>query len=358
MEEVIVDQFIPSPESLLNKSLIAYGSSNSGKTFLLKYFMYMIRHKLPTAYAFSPTNEEKHELDQILPPLYVYNDVRTETIKEIYERQRAIASIYNMTKDAKKIRPIFERVANPRARQELSNLESKNRFISSKLEKNYKDPAVLSMKKKELATLVEKQKLIIYRKTIMEQSKFATLTEEQAFIARHMKIIPFTLIVFDDCTNELVSVIKEGKKKKDETIKNFFFKGRWAYVTHWYAMHDDKNLDTDVRKNAQISVFTTKQVAYTFFQRPSNGFTKNQIKVAEQIIRSVFNEDGANRFPEHSKLLYQREEDKFYYIVAKPVVDFKLGAKKLHEISNQIKKKDITEPNKYFNKFVKSQNLS
>jgi len=353
MTELVVDEFIPTPENLLNKSLIAYGSSGSGKTTLLLYFMYVLRNKFPTAYAFAPTNEEKHELDQIIPPMFVYDNVKTETIKEIYERQRATANIYNMTKNPEVIRPIFDKVANPKARQELHLLNIRVSNAERGLEKQFKDVALLSMKKKELTVLAEKKKVEIYRSTIREQGKFASLSEEHAFIVRHIRLVPYTLIIFDDCTNEIVSIIKEGRKKQDETIKNFFFRGRWAYVTHWYALHDDKNLDTDVRKNSHISVFTTKQVAYTFFQRASNGFTRNQVKAAEQIIRSVFNEDNSNRFPKYSKLLYQRDADKFYYVVAKPVPPFKLGAKRLHEVSFKIKKKDSTEKNKFFNKYAK-----
>jgi hypothetical protein len=161
--------------------------------------------------------------------------------------------------------------------------------------------------------------------------------------------------LFEDATIELQQIIKQGKKTGDETIKNFLFKGRWANITHFYIFHDDKGVDTDIRKNAHISIFTNKQVALSFFTRPSNGFTPSQRKKAERVIHAVFNEDGRGLFPAYSKLIYIREKDEFMYIVAKEVGDFKIGAKKLHDLSEQMKKRDmINKNNKYYCKFIKA----
>lgn len=354
VQDITIEKFKIHPSNILDRGIIFYGPTGSGKTTVLKHFMYVCRDKFPMVHAFAPTNEEKHELDQIFPPMCVHDKLSLQKIKEIYHRQKAASNIYTEVNNVENLAQLYAKIRTPTDEARLRLLEEKKAATVIKMSKKFAAQQ-LKAEREKLDRFHNARKVAIYKEIIsknISKFKFITLTPEQTRILDNINIIPETLIIFEDATSELQALIKEGNKKNDEIIKSFFFKGRWAKITHFYIFHDDKAVDTDIRKNAHISVFTHKQVALTFFTRLSNGFTTDQRKKAQEIIQAVFNEDGHSRFPPFSKLVYVREQDKFYYTVANVYDDFKMGAPKLHELSEKIKKKNtMNSSNKYYNKF-------
>jgi ABC-type iron transport system FetAB ATPase subunit len=357
-EEIEINEFQVNATNLLNKGVIFYGPSGSGKTTMLLHFIHEIKNFFPIGFAFAPTNQEKHELDKIFPPICVHETLKLELIRDIYERQRAATNVYNTINTIESMLPIYRLVATPKDRQFTDAMEIKRSRVIGLLKNKYGDSVEFRQQLQKLDVIYNK-KLAAYYKSIIKQNKRAlmgrynNMNNNQKMVVKNIDLRPNALILFEDATTELNSLIKEGEKKKEEVIKNFFFKGRWANITHFYIFHDDKGVQTDVRKNAHISVFTNKQVASTFFSRPSNGFTTEQRKKANIIIRAVFNEDGKDSFPKHSKLIYERETDIFYYCVAKLHDNFKICDTRLHHLSETIKSKNNqSTTNKYYNKFV------
>lgn len=358
MDEVEITEFEVCANNLLNKGVIFYGPSGSGKTTMLLHFIYEIKKHFPVAFAFAPTNQEKHELDKIFPPICVHETLKLDVIKNIYERQRATSNVYNTINNIDNMMSVYKIIMTQKDRQYTDAMDVKRTRIVGMLKNKYGD-TVEFRKQVERLDVIHNKKLAQYYKTTIRQNRqslmrqYDRLNNVQKMVVKNIELVPNTLILFEDSTTELNNLIKEGEKKKEEVIKNFFFKGRWANITHFYIFHDDKGVQTDVRKNAHISIFTNKQVASTFFSRISNGFTNEQRKKANAIIRAVFNEDGKESFPKHSKLIYERESDTFYYCVAKLHDNFKICHQKLHQVSEVVKNKSMRDnTNKYFDKFI------
>jgi hypothetical protein len=364
-EEIIIPPLKKTNMIFLNKSVIFYGPSGSGKTKAIYNYMYIMYDIFPTVFVFAPTENQKGDFGQHVPIPLIFEEFGVKEVRNIYLRQKAATSIYNNANNLKVLHNLFIRVANGKAVQfqkKLILLKEKAKHQTAGL---YSDSSVRKAKIEEIEDLFKYKLIRFYKKIIgphIRKLQTQELSKEEKFAIKYLNFNPRTLIVFDDATTELLELIKEGKKKvkgeitKDgEIIKHFFFKGRWASITHWYAFHDDNKLDTDIRKNAFYSVFCDKQVALAFFQRTANSFTTVEKKRAETVINAVFDEKTA---PKWAKLVYSRMEKKFYYLVADDVPDnFQMCSHAVRKYCAQIVKKesgmDMNNPfSKKFEEFI------
>jgi hypothetical protein len=317
VEEIIVGRFKKTVHNILNKSIILYGPSGTGKTTIIKDFLYLLQMIFPTAWGFLPTNAEKHDFDNILKRPLIYEAFGLEEVENVYLRQKAAAEIYNNANDLKILDGLFQRIADAAARNFLQKLlYMRNKAIDEASRGEESESA-----KKERVTDIQdvfKDRLVKFYKQVINSKinrlKQMNLSKEEQYALQYRYFNPRTCIIFDDAYTEIMSMLKEGRKKNKESIKNFFFKGRWAYITHIYGFQDDNRLDSEIRKGAFHSIFTDKQTAMGFFSRQANGFTPSERKRAETVIGEVFSKAGVAL---HRKLVYSRlDRNPFYYIIA------------------------------------------
>ena len=352
-EELIINKYEPKPIDLINKSIIFYGPSNSGKTQIIRDFMFLTKKYFPIAFAFAPTNAEKHDYDSIIPQPLVYEKFDLNDINNIYKRQKIITEIYNNANNIKILKSIYKKIGLNNIYDDMfKRIEKVRKNSLEMIEKEEGD------KKTKIDNLeyVIKTKLNDLYKNIIKKHKIdsSELTEQEQYAVKYININPNVLIVFDDAMTEILSLIKEGKRKNDEVLKDFFYKGRWANITHWYAFHDDKNLDSDIRKNAFISIFTNKQVASTYFARSANGFSNLERKKAEAAIKLVF--ENSNPEMKYAKLIYDRINGglfKYYIATLHEDKDISMCSESLKKFCKEISTNkagfDVTNP--YFSKF-------
>lgn len=116
---------------------------------------------------------------------------------------------------------------------------------------------------------------------------------------------------------------------------------------------DDKEIDSEIRKNATVNIFTTAQVALSNFQRSSNSYPKMEKQRAELCINSIFMKGDKDR--NYKKLIYfqKDDKDKFYYTIADLYDDFKMGCPGLWELNTRIKELNGNDKvnNPFFNKY-------
>ena len=321
-EEIVIRKFPNDINSIMNKSVILYGPSGSGKTRIIRDFMHTTKLCYPLVFAFVPTNAQKHDYDSLIPKPLVFESFDLKNIKEIYTRQKSTTEVYNNANNLKILNSLFLRIATPKDKIfHKKLLFFKDHAITKSEQKNQS----LADKKSKYDEIEEifKNKLIHFYKQVINPNvrklQAMDLSEKEKYALTFRNLNPRILILFDDAFTEVMDLIRKGKKQKDETIKNFFYKGRWANITHWYGFQDEKGLDSEIRKNVFINVFTDKQVAMSYFTRPANSFTCLEKKKAEAVINAVFSEEN---IPQHYKLVYSRsDKNKFYYIIANEYVD-------------------------------------
>jgi hypothetical protein len=179
------------------------------------------------------------------------------------------------------------------------------------------------------------------------------LTEEEKYCIKFINFNPHMMIVLDDCA---AYVSKWGK---NETINRLFFESRHIYVTSFYTMQDDKKLETGIRKNTYLNVFTDANCAISFFINVANSFSKDEKKTANLIANSIFqpNEYG---IPNYKKMIYCRKDttNKFRYIlVDKQYVmgTFRMGSQYLWDLCERIPEDDhkttLSKDNQFYAAF-------
>lgn len=363
-EEIIISPLLKTSLVLLNKSVIFYGPSGSGKTASIYNYMYLMKDIFPTVFVFAPTESEKGDFGKHVPSPMIFEELTIGNIRNIYLRQKEASRIYKIANDVTVLRSLFERVASAESIRLHSHLERLKEIAIEKTNRQYPGISEMGLRKSKINEIIDifSNKIVQFYKKIIspyaEQLKNRNdITKKEKYALKFLGLNPRTLIIFDDATSELLNLIKEGKKKlkgqnsgeNNEVLKAFFFKGRWANITHFYSFHDDGGLDTDIRKNAFYSVFCDQQVALAFFQRTANNFSSVEKKKAEAIINVVFDKSVSPRF---AKLVYAREEKKFYYLVADEVPeDFKMCSRVVRNYCEKVKKKtDMIDTSNPFSK--------
>lgn len=356
-EEIAIQKFNKSKNNLINKSIILYGPSGSGKSTIIRDLMYVVKKSFPLVIAFVPTNAEKHDYDSIIPKPFVHEDFGLKEIKEVYIRQKTMTEIYNNANNVKVLNKLFDRVANPRAKLFLQKMQHLKEKALKEADTKGNTPSERSQKRAEIEEIFKERLTRFYKQIInpnVRRLETMDLDQGERFALKYRSLNPRILITFDDAFTEIMKLVKEGRRKDDEVIKNFFFKGRWANITHWYGFQDDNRLDSDIRKNAFVNIFTDKQVALSYFSRPANSFSMLEKKRAETIINAIFDE---KKMPKHTKLVYIRlDKNRFYHYLADEHKDEDVQmcsrvARKL-AVTVECKDDNFDTSNPYFSRFA------
>ena len=356
-EELVIPKFKPTPQYLINKGIIIYGPTETGKSTIFREFAYLTKDYFPIVFAFAPTNAETHNYDHIIPAPLVFEDITLKQINEIYSRQKIASEIYGNANDLKTLNTLFLKVANARSKMYLEKLLYFKERAIKEADSKYENLSEKKQKKDEIEEIF-KEKLIKFYKQIINPNyrklQNMHLSQEEKFALMYRSLNPHVLIIFDDALTEIMKILKDSKKEGNEVIKNFFFKGRHCKISHWYGFQDDNRLDSDIRKNAHISIFTSKAVALAFFTRAANNFTKTEITKAEAVIDIVFSDQA----PAYAKLVYSRldPKHKFYYIVAREYDDsqVQMCSKPVRDFCKKImiKSSNFDTSNPYYSKFA------
>lgn len=315
------------PTTFLGRSLILYGLSNSGKTVLLNHIMYVMRDLFPVVYAVAGSNATNHSYDDIVPASLIYDKPTLELVQKIYNRQRMVVGLYNLANNMIELKKLYGMIASTQTEAERQRIERESqKMIDEAMRSNIslgeKKSKVKEQEKKRDDNLRAFYKHHI--ENMAESLKCKNLTKEQHIVITYLRLNPRALLLCDDVGTEINALVAMGKKQKDDVLSNFFFKGRHAGMTHFYVFQDDKGLDSGIRKNAFYSIFTSAQVAYAYFERTANNFTKEEKAEAFAAITAVMGKslDSEGR-PNFKKLVYSREApQKFSYVVAEEHENF------------------------------------
>lgn len=319
-------RFVVGPDTFLNKSVIFYGPSKSGKTHLTKYCMAQSSSIFPNVIIMCPTAEDTGDYSGRVPEQMIHDKVQNPYILKVYQRQKAAAKIFKMVNDPDRLFSLFRRVATEKESAFVASIDAAMREALAR--PGADEHAV---RNEYIAKRVNIMRVVITNSLEVLHRDAAMLSAEDQVVLKYLNFNPRLMMIFDDAMTEITRCLKA----KDNSIDDFFFKGRHAFITHFYLFQDDANMPPDLRKNAFYSIFTSSGVARAFFARPSNGVDSSQKDYAEAAIRTVFAPENASKY---CKLIYDRVENTFAYISAGPVANFRMCSDatwKLCETSSQ-----------------------
>ena len=239
-----------------------------------------------------------------------------------------------MVNNKDRLRRLFLKVSNMKLRETEATVVASAQDLIHRTENDEsldfiqrkKDISDVKKSRDEYLTTLYKHVIRVNRRRLIKMH----LSDEEMFVVKYLDFNPNILIVFDDC-----GAVFTKKMQKNKTVQKVFFQGRHSYITTIFVFQDDINLESSLRKNAFMNIFTTQQCAQAYFERSSNNFSKDERKTATKIINTIL---SPARKKEHRKLVYMRDaENPFFYTVAGLYDTFKFGCPALWKYCNKLR---------------------
>jgi Cdc6-like AAA superfamily ATPase len=317
----------------IEQNIILYGESGSGKTVQIREIMYIVRNDIPNIVIISPTEDSNQSYSGLVPKSCIKEEITVNELKRLYERQVEAKKIYLVANDLSRLGRLFIRCATIREREVFNKIRE---HFRKKIER-YKNEINDIEKQKSIINRLNQAKndtIKAYYKDIIAKYKKSLLkgdiSEEEKLIITYLRFNHRIMIIFDDYS---ASAQQWGK---DETVRKILFQGRHEGITFVIAIHNFSLLNTDIRTNAHLSIFTTSISATRYFSASANGFSKSEKIEAENIANGIWKKEETNN---HKKLVYQRNtSDKFKYTIADIQEDFKFGSPYLWKLCQSIEK--------------------
>jgi hypothetical protein len=340
----------------LNRTTIIYGRTQSGKSTIIDEIMYIIKDfiSVPFIICQSSITITSSPYYGKIPNNCIKTGVTKEWMEEFVEKQKGRAAIFKTANDMAVLRSVFNRVKN----QQASIMERRINDVSESHVNNINNNTRFDFAQKrdrllEILKLKNEELINLYKNTI-RRSKAALedsngLSTDELCCVNYLDFNPNVLIVFDDCASAFKKWVKESP-----AIKEMFYNGRHAFITQIIACQDDKEMDSELRKNALVSIFTTNQAATANFERASNSYSKPEKQRANMCIKRIFN-DSSNSGRNYKKLIYLQNSDgdPFRYTIADIYDNFRIGGNAIWELDGKIDatKKNLDSSSTFFNMY-------
>ncbi len=346
--------FNKSYEDFFNKTTIIYGRRESGKSTIVLEIMNLLQSHISIPFIISQSNAA--DFIGKVPKACIKTAITKEWLEEFLQTQKGRADIYNKANDMRTLKYLFDRVKTPQTdNMEKMLMASANKYIYSiesnpKLDFATKKEQIDYIQGEQVKKLVELYKTNIRGYKHMLDGMVDTLSRDEICCLNYIDFMPHALLVFDDCASIFKKWVKEST-----VIKEIFYNGRWSYITFIITSQDDKEIESELRKNAMISFFTTQQAAIANFTRASNAYPKHEKVRAEVCTKKVFATSATKR-KNHRKLVYmQNSADPFMYSIAEIYPSFKIGCPSLWALDERIEGTRVSAGHEdvkgFFNKY-------
>ena len=311
-------QYEFNPLDFIRRAVIWYGATASGKSFHLRNVLYNVRHHFARVIVFCPTAANNHDYEDKVPNCLIHTELDEDTFLKMVDAQQRIADVYETrVQNLKYLREAFAHCATDKQREQLTTLdqtfnELSKRIMITKEPDNIKAKRVKDIKDQCDAELREFMKAVI---TVARNSiKIEQLSEAAQETVKYIDMNPHTLIIFDDCQNELSRLMKKKSSAACKALEDFCTRGRHIYMTQYYTCQNDTSFPPPIRQGAHVSILTQVGVASGFMGRDTSGLTSDLKRMGNALVGQLF--QGKH---DHRKIIYFRENDdefKFQYHTA------------------------------------------
>lgn len=360
-----------TPAMFVDRSLVVYGPSKTGKTKITKCIMKAVSSRIEQILIVSPTEPTNRAYSGFVDRPFIHyrlylppepgskasaraNDSTLGALRfleAVWKRQEMMAAIYTRANNPDILANLFGRIPGKTRAEGVRHIKTMNERRKDVLERVAKkfagDPGRVSEKQKEVNDKFKQLLILLYKKYITGHYDGlwdADLSEDERCSLVYLSFNPRLLIVFDDCAADLKAILNR------DIFRRFFYQNRHSFITIIVTAQDDTDVAANLRKNAYISFFTEPVVCSSNFERPTNKFPKPTRDLVTDILA------GQDFFTENRKLAYIREDDRrqhFYYVQAPLLPPFRFGSKALHELSDAVQNDGVAmdKDNPYFDYF-------
>lgn len=332
-----IQELKPDYTMFLDKTTVLYGESGTGKSTLMKDILYMLQPHVHQIIVISPADAQNSAYSDIVPKPCIHYDVSEQHLNDIFERQMMLANVCKLANDDSILRGVYSMIPSGKRAMYDEAIMSVDRRLAA-LKENASDTSKAEAECKKFQVAIRKHAIGQNIRLLYQ----LPLTENQRFAIEYMNVNPKMVIIFDDCTEKL------NKMKQCEVIQSMFYRGRHAELTIIIGCHTDKTLDTAVKKNTFVSIFTANGAARAYFNRASSDFDRATKNKAFRAIDTIF----SDTLP-HQKLVILRGNSAFYKYTATRRDDFRFGSDALWEFCDKVKCADgtLAQSNKFLYDF-------
>lgn len=332
-----VQELKPDYAMFLDKTTVLYGESGTGKSTLMKDILYMLQPHVHQIIVISPADAQNSSYSNIVPKPCIHYDVSEQHLNDIFERQMMLVNVCKLANDESILRGVYSMIPSGKRAMYDEAIRSVDKQLAE-LKENASDTTKAEAECKKFQVAIRKHAIGQHARLLYQ----LPLTENQRFAIEYMNVNPKMVIIFDDCTEKL------NKMKQCEVLQSIFYRGRHAELTCIIGCHTDKTLDTAVKKNTFVTIFTASGAARAYFNRTSSDFDSGTKKKAVRAIENIFCDTAPNQ-----KLVVVRGNSAFYKYTATSREDFRFGSNALWEFCDKVKSADgtLSVSNKFLHDF-------
>jgi len=365
-----IDEFIVTPENIINKSILLYGASGSGKGSIIKNILYTLKDKIDQVIFVSATECVDEDFKGIIPRCCVHSklymadptgtkkkekpvDASRRFLEYLIERQEMLTSVHKRATHIDNLRALYKKIDRELIKEcdiILSKFHMLKKHVKRDIERDRRIPpdkkvdmySKLDVKTEDYEKSLLRKYLLKDNEHLHKKMRRGELSEDEKITLEYKEVNPNLLLIFDDYAAELKPLLKI------EEIRKLFYQGRHFSTTIILTCQDDTDLDANLRKQAYLNFFTTPQVAFSNFDRGANRHSKELQEAAKEAICEVYKE-------KHRKLIFQRDPEKFFHYKAiVPLPKFRFGSDALWELCKIVEDdgKTLNKMNKYYDKFI------
>lgn len=355
-----------TPALFLDRSLVIYGPSKTGKTVLTKHIMKTVNGFIEQILIISPSEPTNRSYEGFVDPPFIHyrlyladpaNPKKDDGVKgalrflnAVWQRQEMMAAIYTRANNAEVLAGLYGRLPKAIRAEGLRYIQvinEKRSRVVERVRKQYAAEAGRREEKvKEVNEKFKKMLILLYKKYIApfyaDLWDRDDLSEDERYSLYYLNFNPRLLLIFDDCAAQLKPFFNK------EIFRMLFYQNRHSFITVVVCCQDDTDLPTNLRKNAFVSFFTEPIVCASNFERPSNKFPKPTKQLVGEIVNDVYR---GNR-----KLAYIREDDHrqhFYHVQVPYPKPFRFGSAASHELCEAVASEGVSmdKENPFYDRF-------
>lgn len=354
-----IPYFYGNLNDYLDRTVLIFGASKSGKTTIIESILYAIKDYVPNYLVIVPPTSEK-AYKKKLPARCIKEDLTKDMLKKIWARQVNITQVYNIANDLDVLASLFSKKPNAevlimikavcmRAGQAIDTINSYDTSQMNFAQKKSQTSHIENLK-------VSKIKLL-YKKSIRDmRSKLEhmDLSDKETIALKYLDVNPRIMLIIDDCSTQFGLWMKMFKDEANP-VKDIFFRGRHNYISLIFAAHDDKIIDTSMRKNARLTIYCDSKALMASLGKTGNGFTPQDKKLAQNMANVLF-KDESNGAKTYKKLCYvNNHRTPWQYHIADLYPEFNLGCEPLRDLVKKMPKvADNLASNPFLTKLIQS----
>lgn len=345
-------------ENYLDKTTLVYGGTGSGKTTIIEEILYLCKDFIPNYLVITPPTSAKAYIKK-LPARCIKSDLTKIKLQKIWNRQVHYTELYNTANDMTTLASLFVKAPD---RQSSIMVRAMAQSAKNKIDEINRNTSLNYANKKSQIVAIEearnKKIKLLYKQTIRQYrsmlEKRTDLTNKEKVALEYLDINPRLMLIIDDCSENFKGWMKLFKKGGETNVfESIFYRGRHNFITLVFAAHDDKLVDTELRKNSRVSIYANSQALISSMNKQQSGFSSQEKKDAMKIAGKLFGSEERG-IKTHQKFCYVREDPQpFKYTIADLYPDFKLGCSSLYELTEKMPKLgDNLENNPYLKDII------